>query len=261
MEVRLLLPLVLLHGVTLFCAVNGDNMTEENIGDTQTVTPRPTTMQNITTPQCDHCPKKTEHPTTHHTTVLSTDHTTQEPSPPPKPIEYIVVNLAGEVCLRIKGIFKIMRNTTEIRYITFPSPPIPEVLGFCHGKAQLFLKFPEAELYLTFVEDEANNEFFLENVRIYILEEEEERYFGIELTRALVTPLGHLYTHKEERIRVSSEVSLVFEDVKVQVFEPDEGNFRGDNKPTFGYTGYNPEIGCIGKEITQCDNIFYTLLF
>ncbi|XP_040198088.1 hepatitis A virus cellular receptor 1-like [Rana temporaria] len=194
-------------------------------------------MQNITTPQCDHCPKKTEHPTkhrttvlhtdhtTHRTTVLSTDHTThrtavlptdhtthrttvlptdntthrttvlptdhtthrttvlptdntthrttvlptdhtshrttvlptnrttQRPSPPPKPTEYIVVNLAGEVCLRIKAIIKVMVHFPKIETITFPSPPITEVSGSCNDDiARLSLKDPKRELYLIFKE-------------------------------------------------------------------------------------------------------------
>ncbi|XP_077327831.1 uncharacterized protein LOC143962428 [Lithobates pipiens] len=166
MEVRRLLPLVLLHVVTMCHIVNSGIQRKENIGDTQSVSPRPTTMQNITTPQCDNCPKKTKHHPTHRTTVLPTDQTTQGPSPPPKPVEYIVVGGSG-ICLRIKAIFIIMLNITEIRNITIPPTPIREIDGGCiDDKASLNVIFQGGQLILRFKENKTNHVFYLEKVFI-----------------------------------------------------------------------------------------------
>ncbi|XP_040202954.1 uncharacterized protein LOC120933680 [Rana temporaria] len=249
MEVRLLLPLVLLHGITLFCAVNGDNMTEENIGDTQAVKPRPTTMQNITTLQCDNCPKDTKHPTTHRTTVLPTDHTThrttvlptdhpthrttvlptdhttQGPSPPPSPTEYVVSGGSG-VCLRIKTTFIIMLNTTKIKNVTIPSPPITEVYGRCYNdKAWLTLILPGIYLRLVFIKKMTDGVFSLESIYVYIQGKGGPMFREYAPLRTLITPLGHSFTSEIVKLRLGPKVSVLLLDVKIQAFTLEGGDY------------------------------------
>ncbi|XP_073480416.1 uncharacterized protein [Aquarana catesbeiana] len=230
MEVRLLLLLLLLHGVTLFCAVNGDNMTEENIRDTQSVTSRPTTMQNITTLQCDNCTKKTKHPTTH---VLPTNHSAQGPSPSPSPTEYIVIGISG-VCLRIKAIFIVMLNTTKITNITIPSPPITLASGVCsEGEAWLGLIFPGGDLSLTFMENKTDSLFYLGEVGFFIEEEDESNIGGFMSLETLVTPLGHSFTCEEVILRTAPNMSVVLLDVEVEAFTLKRDNFTRDSESTF----------------------------
>ncbi|XP_077327832.1 uncharacterized protein LOC143962429 [Lithobates pipiens] len=137
-------------------------------------------MQNITTPQCDNCPKKTEHHPTHRTTVLPTDQTTQGPSPPPKPVEYIVVGASG-VCLRIKAIFIIMLNITEIRNITIPPPPITKVWGMCYYNITwLDLEFPGGKLIPIFRKNKTNHVFYLEEIYISIREKDRNGFISVD---------------------------------------------------------------------------------
>ncbi|XP_077327002.1 proteinase-activated receptor 1-like [Lithobates pipiens] len=202
-------------------------------------------MQNITTPQCDHCPKKTKHrtthrttvlptnQTTHHTTVLPTDQTTQEPSSATSPTGYVLVGISG-VCLRIKATFKLILNTTKITNMTIPSPPITEAIAICDdGIAELILEFPEGDLSLVFIENKKNNSFHLGAIEMWMITEEGAFIFDYKSIIALVTPLGRSITHEEVTFRLSPMVSVVLMDFKAQGFELDRGNIRRDDESTF----------------------------
>ncbi|XP_077326996.1 uncharacterized protein LOC143961561 [Lithobates pipiens] len=235
MEVHLLLPLFLLHGIALFCAVKGDNMTEEFLVDNHTVTPRPTTMQNVIPPQCDNCTKEmTKH---YMTTVLRTDHTTQGPSPPPSPTEYILIRESGEVYLRIKATFIVILNITKIRNVTIPSPPITEAHGRCDNDlVGLTFIFPGGGLWLKFRKNKKESLFYLETIGVgylkHIRGEEIHINTSVHL-KTFITPLGHYFTSKEVNLEVAPDVSVVLLNAKVQAFKVNGGNFGNDNSTTF----------------------------
>ncbi|XP_077326994.1 proteinase-activated receptor 1-like [Lithobates pipiens] len=235
MEVHLLLPLFLLHGIALFCAVKCVNMTEEFLVDNHTVTQRPTTMQNVTPPQCDNCTKEmTKH---YMTTVLRTNHTTQGPSPPPSPREYILIGESGKVYLRIKATFIVILNFTKIRNVTIPSPPITKVYGrYGNNFVDLAFVFPGGELWLIFRKNEKESLFYLETIWVgylkHIQGEEIHTNTSVHL-KTFITPLGHYFTSKEVNLLVAPDVSVVFLNAKVQAFEVNGGNFGNDNATTF----------------------------
>ncbi|XP_077326991.1 proteinase-activated receptor 1-like isoform X2 [Lithobates pipiens] len=238
MEVHLLLPLFLLHGIALFCAVKGDNMTEEFLVDNHTVTPRPTTMQNVTPPQCDNCTKEmTKH---YMTTVLRTDHTTQGPSPPPSPTEYILIGESEEVYLRIKATFIVILNITEIRNVTILSPSITEAHGWCDNNfVDLAFIFPGGELWLEFRKNKKESLFYLETIGVAYLKHirgEEIATFASVHLKTFITPLGHYFTSKEVNLEVAPDVSVVLLNAKVQAFEVNGGNFGNDKSegPYYG---------------------------
>ncbi|XP_056409623.1 macrosialin [Hyla sarda] len=180
-----------------------------------TSTPHPTTHTNHTS---------TPHPTTH------TNHTTYPPTTVPPSTEYIVNGTTG-ICLRITASFNISINDTTRREIVIPPAPKTKASGNCFAeKAWLTLTFPHGQLTVTFIQDTKNNEFFLGEVNITLMNTGSEKFDNASL-KDMVTPLKHSFSCDKVDIQVTSKVSFSVMNVKAQAFQLDNGN-------------YGPEIKC-----------------
>ncbi|XP_077326999.1 uncharacterized protein LOC143961565 [Lithobates pipiens] len=227
MGVHQLFPLFLLHRVTLFCAGNGDNMTEEYIEDIHVDIPRPAIVQNITILQCVNCIiNSTKCQTLHHTSGPYTNHTTQVPSPIPSPTEYFVICRFG-VCLRIRAIFMVTLKLNKIVNVTIPPPPIARATGRCHAnKAKFTLKIPGRSLSLTFKKNKKHSSFYLGGITFSLWKKGVINFRVFRPLKALATPLGRCFSCKEVNFELMPTVNVMLMDVKAQAFKLKGGNFR-----------------------------------
>ncbi|XP_072255364.1 uncharacterized protein [Pyxicephalus adspersus] len=231
--VEMLVCLLLLHVVTLFCVVNGDNVMEDYLGDTLAVTSTPATTQNKMSRQCDHCSKT---PPGLHTT----DRTTQGPP------EYIVNDISG-ICLIMKANIMVALNFTKMRRnITITSHPITEIIGDCYDDiAYLELNFPNGQLDLRFIQNQNDSLFYLYHVDLYMESEVFDAVYASSslVLKAFVTPLGHSFTCDEVILRMTPNVTLILMDVSVQAFQLEGNNSERD----------------YGKKSDSCDHLSHTL--
>ncbi|XP_040197773.1 uncharacterized protein LOC120930662 [Rana temporaria] len=203
--------------------LEGDNFGSEYLGDNHAVIPKPPTRHSKTTLKCISCINKfTKCYTEASTTRPHPNHTTQVF---PSPTDYFVI-CRSAVCLRIKAIFMITLNTSNIVNVTIPPPPITEASGSCDAnKTKLILTFPEGRLSLIFRENKNDSSFYLGAIQIYQREKGRNFLTAYKSLNALVAPLGNSFADKEVNLAVSPNVSIVLMNVKAQAFKLKNGEF------------------------------------
>ncbi|KAM4747779.1 macrosialin [Rhinophrynus dorsalis] len=148
-----------------------------------------------------------------------TSNTTQQPTSMPPPSDFSVNGTEGP-CLRITASMEITLNGTKGRELQVPIPPPPATKssGVCStDRVDLTLRFHRGKLSLTFIENSADNVFYLGVINVTLIGK--DTFIDASSTlKAMVTPLGHSFSCHEVKLEVAPGTYLVAKDVRAQAF-------------------------------------------